>query len=169
MENNITVNMENLSEEERNQLIKLIQKSNGSKGKVWKPESNETYFYISGCGVISSRIWINNNDTNNKYYEIGNCFKTKEEAEFALEKRRVEVELQHFAEENNEREIDWEDEGQNKYCMYYDIVTDEIEGSVLYRSKVAGIVYFSSTKILEQAIQVIGEERLKKYYFQVED
>ena len=32
MENNITVNMENLSEEERNQLIKLIQKSNGSKG-----------------------------------------------------------------------------------------------------------------------------------------
>lgn len=169
MENNITVNMENLSEEERNQLIKLIQKSNGSKGKVWKPESNETYFYISGCGVISSRIWINNNDTNNKYYEIGNCFKTKEEAEFALEKRRVEVELQHFAEENNEREIDWEDEGQNKYYMYYDIVTDEIEGSVLYRSKVAGIVYFSSTKILEQAIQVIGEERLKKYYFQVED
>ena len=169
MENNITVNMENLSEEERNQLIKLIQKSNGSKGKVWKPENNETYFYISGCGVISSRMWINNNDTNNKYYEIGNCFKTKEEAEFALEKRRVEVELQRFAEENNECETDWKDENQNKYYMYYNNVTGEIEDSVLYRSKIAGVVYFSSIKILENAIQVIGKGRLKKYYLGIED
>ena len=33
MENMITVNMENLSEEEREQLMKLIEKSNGSKRK----------------------------------------------------------------------------------------------------------------------------------------
>lgn len=168
MENNISVNLENLSEEEREQLMNLIKKSNGCKRSVRRPKNNEMYFYISGECEICFHRW-RNDSIDNRYYEIGNCFKTKEEAEFALEKRRVEVELQHFAEENNEREIDWEDEGQNKYCMYYDIVTDEIEGSVLYCSKVAGIVYFSSTKILEQAIQVIGEERLKKYYFEVED
>lgn len=34
MENNITVNMENLSEEEREQLMKIIKKSNGCKRKV---------------------------------------------------------------------------------------------------------------------------------------
>ena len=44
MENNITVNMENLSEEERKQLMKLIQKSNGSKWKVCKPKNNESIF-----------------------------------------------------------------------------------------------------------------------------
>lgn len=95
--------------------------------------------------------------------------KQKEEAEFALEKRRVEVELHRFAEENNECKIDWKDENQNKYYMYYDNVTGEIEDSVLYRSKIAGVVYFSSIKILEQAIQVIGKGRLKKYYLGIEE
>ncbi|MFR1944936.1 MAG: hypothetical protein ACLS20_06520 [Faecalimonas umbilicata] len=168
MENNITVNMENLSEEEREQLMKLIEKSNGSKRNVWKPEGNEKYFFVSGCGVINSCKWINDT-TDNGYYEIGNCFKTKEEAEFALEKRRVEVELHRFAEENNECKIDWKDENQNKYYMYYNNVTGEIEDSVLYRSKIAGVVYFSSIKILEQAIQVIGKGRLKKYYLGIEE
>lgn len=161
MENNITVNMENLSEEERNQLIKLIQKSNGSKGKVWKPESNETYFYISGCGVISSRIWINNNDTNNKYYGIGNCFKTKEEAEFALEKRRVEVELQRFAEENNEC-----DTGVRYFISYN--LDSEITVDQIYGVRLKGI-YFSSKEVAENAIWAIGKGRLKKYYLGIED
>lgn len=40
MENNITVNMENLSEEEREQLMKLIKKSNKPKSKILKPEYN---------------------------------------------------------------------------------------------------------------------------------
>lgn len=52
MENNITVNMENLSEKEREQLMKLIQKSNGSKGKVWKPDYRRKYFYVNECGGI---------------------------------------------------------------------------------------------------------------------
>lgn len=161
MENNITVNMENLSEEERNQLIKLIQKSNGSKGKVWKPENNETYFYISGCGVISSRMWINNNDTNNKYYEIGNCFKTKEEAEFALEKRRVEVELQRFAEENNECETGV------RYFISYNL-DSEITVDQVYGVRLKGI-YFSSKEVAENAIWAIGKGRLKKYYLGIEE
>lgn len=87
---NITVNMENLSEEEREQLMKLIEKSNGSKRNVWKPEGNEKYFFVSGCGVINSCKWINDT-TDNGYYEIGNCFKTKEEAEFALEKEELKL------------------------------------------------------------------------------
>lgn len=35
---NITVNMENLSEEERSTLLSLVKKSNKLKSKVWKPE-----------------------------------------------------------------------------------------------------------------------------------
>ena len=87
MENNITVNMENLSEEERDQLIRLIQKSNGSKGMVWKPEYDEWYFYVSGYGVIGSNVWINDY-TDNGYYEIGNCFKTEEEAKVCFRENK---------------------------------------------------------------------------------
>lgn len=164
MENNITVNMENLSEEEREQLMKLIKKSNGCKRKVWKPENNETYFYISGHGRINYHKW-NNDSTDNRYYEIGNCFKTEEEAKFALEKLKVETELRRFAEENNEYEIDWENDAQEKWFIYY---CDKI---CLYQTYITmrNDVYFSSKKIAKRAVDYIGEERLKKYYFRVED
>lgn len=164
MENNITVNMENLSEEEREQLMKLIQKSNGSKGKVWKPEYDEWYFYVSGYGVIGSNVWINDY-TDNGYYEIGNCFKTEEEAKFALEKTKVEAELCRFAEKNNEYEIDWKDEDQEKWFIYY--YCDKICPYQTY-STMRNDIYFSSKEIAKQAVDNIGEERLKKYYFGVE-
>lgn len=167
MENNISVNLENLSEEEREQLMKLIQKSNGCKRRAWKPENNETYFYISGCGVISSYKWINDT-TDNGYYEIGNCFKTKEKAEFALEKVKVETELRRFAEENNEYEIDWTDEDQEKWTMCYSYYY----GNVYFIDACSykrNDIYFTSKEIGEQAVNFIGEERLKKYYFGVED
>lgn len=167
MENNITVNMENLSEEEREQLMKLIQKSNGSKGKVCKPENNETYFYISGCGVISSYKWINDT-TDNGYYEIGNCFKTKEKAEFALERIKVKTELRRFAEENNEYEIDWKDKKQEKWFISYNCKEEIINPICAYDFCICNI-YFTSEEIAKQAIKSIGEERLKKYYFGVED
>ena len=167
MENNITVNMENLSEKEREQLMKLILKSNGSKVKVCKPEDNEKYFFISGCGVINSCRWINDS-TDNGYYEIGNCFKTKEEAEFALEKVKVETELRRFAEENNEYEIDWKNRNQNKWFIYYNYVMKNI--GVVYDTVLrTHCIYFSSKEIAEQAIQVIGVDRLKKYFLGTED
>ena len=167
MENNITVNMENLSEEERDQLIRLIQKSNGSKGMVWKPEYDEWYFYVSGYGVIGSNVWINDY-TDNGYYEIGNCFKTEEEAKFALEKTKVEAELCRFAEKNNEYEIDWKDEDQEKWCMYYSYMDGDVYFTDAYCHK-RNDIYFSSKKIAKQAIDYIGEERLKKYYLGIED
>ena len=165
MENNITVNMENLSEEEREQLMKLIKKSNGCKRKVWKPENNETYFYISGHGRINYHKW-NNDSTDNRYYGIGNCFQTKEEAEFALEKVKVETGLRRFAEENNEHKIDWTDEDQEKWFIFYNC--DKIYPYQTY-STMRNDIYFSSKEIAEQAIQTIGKKRLKKYYFGVED
>lgn len=167
MENNISVNLENLSEEEREQLMKLIKKSNGCKRRAWKPENNETYFYISGCGVISSYKWINDT-TDNGYYEIGNCFKTKEKTEFALEKVKVETELRRFAEENNEYEIDWKDKKQEKWVIFYNCKEEIINPMYVYDFCICNIC-FTSEEIARQAIKSIGEERLKKYYFGIED
>lgn len=167
MENNITVNMENLSEEERDQLIRLIQKSNGSKGRVWKPDYRRKYFYVNECGGIMNSKWYDDSIDADRY-EIGNCFKTKEEAEFTLEKAKVETGLRRFAEENNEYEIDWTDEDQEKWAMCYSYYY----GNVYFIDACSykrNDIYFTSKEIGEQAVNFIGEERLKKYYFGVED
>lgn len=166
MENNITVNMENLSEEEREQLMKIIKKSNGCKRKVWKPECNKKYWIINGFRVVDSS-WYNDN-VDYGCYEIGNCFKTEKEAKFALEKLKVEAELRRFAEENNECEIDWTDKKHEKWFMYYNCDMKKID--IIYNTVLkTHCIYFSSKKIAKQAIDYIGEERLKKYYFGVED
>lgn len=167
MENNITVNMENLSEEEKEQLMKLIQKSNGFKSKMWKPNYGRKYFYINDCGAIINSKWYD--DVIDTYrYEIGNCFKTKEETEFALEKVKVETELRRFAEENNEHEIDWKDR-REKYFIYYDYIKEIISTSYKFSFRRTSAPFFTSKEIAEQAIKSIGEERLKKYYFGVDD
>ena len=166
MENHITVNMENLSEEERKQLMNLIKKSNGSKRKVWKPECNKKYWIINGFRVVDSS-W-NNDNVDYGRYEIGNCFKTEKEAKFALEKLKVEAELRRFAEENNECEIDWTDKKHEKWFIFYNCKEEIINPLYVYDFCICNIC-FTSEEIARQAIKSIGEERLKKYYFGVED
>lgn len=51
----------------------------------WKPEIDETFWFISGNNRILSLKW-NNSHTDNEFFDFGNCFKTKEEAEAMVEK-----------------------------------------------------------------------------------
>lgn len=51
----------------------------------WKPNKNDIYYYISSVGwFITSETW-DNWIYDIEHYEMGNCFKTKEEAEVKLE------------------------------------------------------------------------------------
>ena len=40
----IKLNMENLTKEEREQLLKLVEKANRKESKVWKPKYNDKYY-----------------------------------------------------------------------------------------------------------------------------
>ena len=167
--NNITVNMENLSQEERSTLLSLIGKANKPKNKVWKPEKDETYYYSYSDGNIEEATWDNLNVDENRY-AIGNCFKTKEEAEFALERQKVITELKRFALEHNEKEIDWSNDDEQKYCLYFNHERNRIMINNFYVSQfLSEQIYFTSDTIAQQAIKEIGEERLEKYYFEVKE
>lgn len=169
MENqNITVNMENLSNEERTTLLSLIEKAK-QKNKVWKPEENETYYYSYSYGNIDEDTWDSANEDRNRY-ALGNCFKTKEEAEFALEKQKVITKLKRFALEHNKEKIDWNNSKKMKYYLYFNHEQNCIMISYycIYQY-ICEPIYFTSEKITQAAIKEIGEERLKKYYFEVKE
>lgn len=167
MENqNITVNMENLSNEERSTLLSLIEKAK-QKNKVWKPEENETYYYSYSYGNIDEDTWDSTNEDRNRY-ALGNCFKTKEEAEFALERQKVITELKRFALEHNKEDIDWNDSKQRKYVLSYQHDKNIIFIDYYYDYQSCSI-YFTSEEIAQTAIKEIGEERLEKYYFEVNE
>ena len=47
MKSTITVNLNNLTDKEREQLLKLVSKSHTEKkSKVWKPNEGDTYYLI---------------------------------------------------------------------------------------------------------------------------
>ena len=94
------------------------------KAILWKPEIGQLYHYISGAGRTDYSYW-NKSYSVRYHYDIGNIYKTKEEAQEALDtgwvaKRKAEVKLLRFIAENDlEFGPDWDDDDEDKYCVRY--------------------------------------------------
>ena len=50
------------------------------KCKPWKPNLDDEYYYVDECGYVCSDPWIDSS-VDFVFYKIGNCYKTKEEAD----------------------------------------------------------------------------------------
>lgn len=143
MDNNtLKINMNNLTDEERTTLLSLIEKANKPKNKVWKPEIGESYYSLSNEGLFIKVRYSGCHSEENRY-SIGNCFKTREEGEFALERQKVTTELKRYALEHNEKEIDWKDLSQEKYYFIYHHYNKRL---IIYLEKIHNI----QTYILHQ-------------------
>ena len=86
------------------------------KKQWWEPKKDEQYYIICGDGSIDYNNYDGDYD-DKRFMAIGNCFQTEEQAEFMAEKLRVIHELEMFAYENNEEEIDWNDTIQEKLYL----------------------------------------------------
>ena len=105
-----------------------------------------------------------------KFISIGNCFETGKEAKHMVEKLKVIKELRDFALENNNEKIDWRDKCTGKYFITYDFYDEKISiASYTFRNFLPFEIYFTSKEIAQKAIKKIGEYRIKKYYFDIEE
>ena len=156
----IKLNMENLTKEERDTLLSLIEKANkkaDSGNERWKPEQGDFYYYLDSTGEVWSNLW-NKRICDYARYDIANVFKTEEEAEFALEKQKVIVELGRYALKHNDptKEPTWE-LGYNR--------KEKAIHSIEYIDNFVSSIRFTSSNLVDEAIEAIGEDRLIKYYF----
>lgn len=139
------------------------------ESKVWKPEKDGHYYYYNDMGHIYESCYDGDSTDKNRL-EFGNCFKTKEEAEHMVEKLKVINELKKFALENNEAEIDWNNLSQKKYVIIYDPENQNVDVYCYWRTQYIPFnIHFTSEKIAQKAIETIGEDRIKKYYFDVKE
>lgn len=135
------------------------------KYERWKPENNETYYFVNSCDEVEE-TWRSsiNFIPDIKRYNTYNCFETKEQAKQEAEKILVRRMLEDIARRLNKCEkIDWKGKYQSKYFIYLNNEEDELcyADSRLY--KFQNVVYCLDPCFLDVAIQEIGEERLKKY------
>lgn len=166
--------LEQQNKEMLNKIAELEKQAKAEEqkpSKVWKPKKGEEY-WIMFDGELDADIWEDDDDDgyDNRRYIRGNVFKTKEEVEWEDMHRIVATELKRFVQENDPRPIteeDWEDSCVEKHYIYYDYGAREIFPSHNNTDKIANQVYASDAETLERAINYIGDERLKKYYFGV--
>lgn len=142
--------------EELQKNIKILEERLNKINK-W-PNEDDLYYYISGCGSIN-RAFFGNSEYHIAKVEIGNCFKTKQEAEFELEKMKVRAELKKFGFKPN-----WEDSETSKYYIFYDNRSKQLCVERIQFMQ-DDIIYFDSLDTVEKAIEQVGEDRIKKYLF----
>ena len=147
-------------------LANMKEALKGYKYGKWKPEINETFFYLTGN--LKPFSFKNYGDACSiESLENFNCFQTEEEAKNEAEKILVRRMLEDIAKRLNKGEkIDWKDTSQEKYFIYLDNeynklgYADNIWGKWC---QYQGTVYCLDQNFLDVAIQEIGEGRLIKY------
>ena len=128
--------------------------------QMWKPEANENYYSIDKSGII---LETNNVgfDMDKKTIKFGNCFKTREKAKHMVEKIKI---INKLRELSNTRSI----YNQDKFIIYYNYEENEVScGEINYMKVTPFEVYFKTKEDCLNAIKEIGEDNLKKYYFDI--
>ena len=150
----------NLQEELKSLKERIAELEELAKEEQEFPEYGDDYWFLLSGGTIDDNFYTNSH-VDNKRLEIGNMFRTKEQAEFAVEKLKVEAELRKFSRP-------FEIYGTN-YYLYFAKDDGFIGIACLTTSLAQGAIYFESENKAQQAIQSVGEERIKKYLFGVEN
>ena len=124
------------------------------------PKMGDIYWRIDDRGSVDNCMY-NNYYTDNHRQAIGNFFKTKEQAVFALEKLKVEAELRKYS-----RPFEY---GKFNHYLFLDIDGDSFRTDFTSYCPPQGAIYFESEEKAQEAVSAIGKERIKKYIFGVED
>lgn len=135
--------------------------------KVWKPKQNQHYYYIDKFNEICRHFWTGT-DFDKTFYEIGNCYKKANEAEFERDCQLYLTKYKRWLEEHN-KPIDWANEEQDKWYAYYNYKNNEISFVFVCTCKAQGVLYATSAQIILDFIAEIGEENFKKYILRVKE
>lgn len=164
--------MENL-EELKKKYEKFRQKinefENNLKNKNNRRRVNhdcEYYYinYINGDLEIDSDTECNCKIDDSRY-NIGNYFKTKEQAEKALRKILIYVKLRDLADRLSKKNpIDWSNSDQYKFYIYYDHRHNYLSQDSFCYTHYIGSIYCTCEDFLDEAIKEIGEEELRELF-----
>ena len=154
--------LDRISELEQ-QLASLRAEAEKEKkeNKRWRADESCLYWFVQSNG-ISNCTYEHYRDIDNFCYDTHNYFQTEEEARRYAKVLETERQLKKFADEHNDV-IDWSNINQEKWYLYYNYSRYKVGIYSHYWAKESRVIYFSSKKIAQQAIDTIGEDKIKEY------
>ena len=150
----------NLQDEIKELKQRIAELEEQAKGEQEFPQDGDAYWYINPLGFAFHDEWSGFITEGHKI-EIGNVFKTKEQADFAVEKLKVEAELRKYS-----KLFEY---GKFNYYLFLDIDGNSFRTDFTSYCPPQGAIYFESEEKAQQAVYTVGEERIKKYLFGVEE
>lgn len=162
MNEQITVNFENLNEDERNQFMALIEKSNMPKwweNTEFDIQDGDVYYYISDTGIESSNC--KNNSLSYHVYRIGSRGNACKD-EIYIQQRAKCISranlVANFAKVVNgdwDMKTAWDDDDLRKYYIFYNH-KDHCWGiDYSYCFQHEGITYFKSKEAAQRCIDEV--------------
>lgn len=132
---------------------------------IWDLKENDNY-YMWLNGKLYTAIW-GDSKIDHTRAEIGNIFLTKEEAEFERERLKVETELLRYGGTRDMMSLN--SLNFKKFFIDYDHDSNMPFIGNNYGLNHQGTIYFKTYEDAENAINHIGEDRIKKYIFNVKE
>ena len=141
--------------------VEKEEKENKSTNKRWRAECAEGYWAVTDYGM-PDWSYNYNRDMDSFRYDTHNQFQTIDEARRYAKVLETERQLKKFADEHN-GEIGWNNNNSAKRYLSYNYSTQSICTRSVWTLKEPRVIYFSSKEIAQQAIDTIGEDKIKDY------
>ena len=122
----------------------------------WKPEKFQKYYYVGGDSFVYDDGWANGSAIDNGRFEIGNCFKTKEEAKKASEYLKALAIVRGDATTKFVK-------GKRNWYVYYDAVykwLDIVSNFSDIKNGIFGLPYFATEEDARRSIEIHKNEWL---------
>ena len=120
------------------------------------------YYYIEPFGSI---MWYSEayNATDDRFYNIANYYSDETVAENNARADRLYRQLRRFAVENRQKKLDWNNEDEEKWCIFFEhsyggLVVDYFDSNQHF-----GLIYFDTKETAHRAIDTFKDELL--WYF----
>lgn len=165
-ENSMNLELTNLTDEQKQQIIELAKKFE-QENEVDKLDCENDYIAINGALDFPKKFELTECEFKDQFFDLGLTAHTKEDAEKIRRRLLIEKELRDWAKKCKEP-VDFKNTDQEKYYVQYEIDCRIISIDSFYTYAVANIL-FTDRNILEQAIESIGQERLIRDYFGIDN
>ena len=132
---------------------------------VWDLKNGDVYYYLDIYGdvIITS---YDEHDLDKRKIKFGNAFLTKEEAKHEAERRKCEAILLKYGTRDM---MSLGNINAHKYFIVYNNYRNGISISFNQCAQSQGTIYFETSELAQKAIEEVGEDRLKKYVFNVKE
>lgn len=141
--------------------VEKKKKENKSTNKRWRGRCGQNYYYVAHDNSVRCKTDYYIPVDEFRYYNH-NYFQTEDKAQKYAKVLETERQLKKFADEHNDK-IDWSNTNQEKWNLCYYYSRYEVSPIRCCMVKEARVIYFSSEEIARQAIDEIGEEKIKEY------